>query len=516
MTVALTGAWARVGLSGDRAVLLCAIVLTLWRSLAPIIDQRLNSDEALVALMGKHLADGRAFPLFLYGLPYIAGIEAWLAAPFFLAGGATVPMLRMPLLLENIAIAFLLVACLRRDAGLGRGFALTAALPVVLAPPLVSHLHLMDAGGTHPEPLLFIALLWILRHRPLLFGSVLALGMLNRPFVFYGAAALVVVQWRQGSLLRREIWKFWAIAAIAALAVFDLFSSLRVWSSPLGPGTYYEPTIPSTAAANVAFACFDARTIPRGIWNFASDVLPLMLGGTGRDARLPYVAGATMVLAAGRMFRISSTLGNQASRRNDYLVYLLVAGVLSAFVYVVARCGAVNAGHHAVWARHAVCVGGRPGVAFQHGTFTARAAPARGDCVRLGAVAVRRPRPDLRSSSARGPLEPAADACVLSGEARRPLRVGRLLGRTGDYVPHPRARHRRVRDHLAHHELRDRSPAPRTRGHDDSSPAVPDERTGGRARHLLGVFCNRATVTADGERRPHPPLVARREPRESS
>jgi hypothetical protein len=344
MSVALTGAWARGGLSGDRAVLLCAIVLTLWRSLAPIIDQRLNSDEALTALMAKHLADGRAFPLFMYGLPYITGIEAWLAAPFFLAGGATVSMLRMPLLLENIAIAFLLVACLRRDAGLGRGLALTAALPVVLAPPLVSHFHWMDAGGTHPEPLLFIALLWILRHRPLLFGSVLALGVLNRPFVFYGAAALLVVQWREGSLLRRETWKFWAIAAIAALAVFDLFSSLRVWSSPLGPGTYYEPTIPSAAAANVAFACFDARTIPRGIWNFASDVLPVMLGGTGRDTRLPYVAGATMVLAAGRMFTISSTLGNQASRRNDYLVYLLVAGVLSALVYVVARCGAVNVG----------------------------------------------------------------------------------------------------------------------------------------------------------------------------
>src|SRR5688572_3274593 len=79
MSVALTAAWARGGLTGDRALLLCATVLTLWRSLAPIIDQRLNSDEALTGLMAKHLADGRAFPLFMYGLPYITGIEAWLA-----------------------------------------------------------------------------------------------------------------------------------------------------------------------------------------------------------------------------------------------------------------------------------------------------------------------------------------------------------------------------------------------------------------------------------------------------
>ena len=344
MRFAPAGAWARKGLSGDRAVLLCALALTLWRSLAPIIEQQLNSDEALIALMAKHLAEGRAFPLYLYGLPYIIGIESWLAAPFFLAGGATVAMLKVALLLENIAIAWLLVMALQRDAGLRPGFALIAALPFVLAPASVSHLHLMDAGGTHPEPLLFILLLWILRDRPLLFGAVLALGVLNRPFVGYGAAALLVVQWREGSLLRLDTWKFWAIAAIGALAVFDLFSSLLVWSSPQGPGTSFDPTIPGATAASVAFVCVDASTIPRGITNFASDVLPFMLGGTATDARLPYGAGAAMALAAGRIFWISRTVRHNTPRRNDYLVYLLVAGVLSAFVYVAARCGAVNIG----------------------------------------------------------------------------------------------------------------------------------------------------------------------------
>jgi hypothetical protein len=338
------GAWARVGLSGEYAVVHCAIMLTLWRSLTPLIEQRLNSDEALIALMAKHLAEGRAFPLYLYSLPHIIGVSAWLTAPFFLAGGATVTMLKMPLLLQNVAIAWLLVATLQRDGGLRPGFALIAALPFVLAPPSLSHLHYMDAAGVHAEPLLFIVLLWFLRDRALLFGSVLAFGMLDRAFVGYAAAALLVVQWRQGSLLRRDIWKFWAIAAIGALAVFDLFSSLRVWASPSGPGTSFDPTLPGVAATTLAFACFDAGTIPRGIWDFASNVLPFMLGATEADARLPYIAGAVIVLAAGRMFWISRMAGKSVAGRDDYLVYLLVAGVLSAFVYVAARCGTVNEG----------------------------------------------------------------------------------------------------------------------------------------------------------------------------
>ena len=235
------------------------------------------------------------------------------------------------------------MACLGATHQFGQRFRAHCHAADHLAPPLHQPRHLIDAGGNHPNRCCSSRLLWILRHRPLLFGSLLALGVCSTAICFYRAATLLVVQWRDGALLVADL-KFWAIAALAALAVFDLFSKLsRVWWSPFGPGTYYDPTIPSAAAATVAFACFDARTIPRGIWNFASDVLPLMLGGTEPDARLPFVAAPRCWLRAA-CSRSSRTLGRQASRRNDYLVYLLVAGGLSAFVYVVARCGAVNEG----------------------------------------------------------------------------------------------------------------------------------------------------------------------------
>src|SRR5215467_8029876 len=51
-----------------------------------------DSDQAIVGLMAKHLAEGRTFPLFFYGQNYMLGVEAWIAAPFVWAGGATVAM----------------------------------------------------------------------------------------------------------------------------------------------------------------------------------------------------------------------------------------------------------------------------------------------------------------------------------------------------------------------------------------------------------------------------------------
>src|SRR6185503_18233643 len=67
-----------------------------------------DSDQAIVGLMAKHLAEGRAFPVFLYGQTYMLGVEAWLAAPLFAIFGASASVLKLPLLAMNVAIAVLL------------------------------------------------------------------------------------------------------------------------------------------------------------------------------------------------------------------------------------------------------------------------------------------------------------------------------------------------------------------------------------------------------------------------
>src|SRR4029078_8341853 len=67
-----------------------------------------DSDQAIVGLMAKHLAEGRAFPVFLYGQTYMLGVEAWLAAPLFAIAGVSGTALQAPLLLMKPALAPLL------------------------------------------------------------------------------------------------------------------------------------------------------------------------------------------------------------------------------------------------------------------------------------------------------------------------------------------------------------------------------------------------------------------------
>src|SRR5437764_3155043 len=108
---------------------MAAVLLVLVRSAAMLAFVQLDfdSDQAIVGLMAKHLSEGRAFPLFFYGQTYMLGVESWIAAPFFLVAGATVRALRASMLAWNIAFGVLLVAGLRRGAGLGPWTALLAA-----------------------------------------------------------------------------------------------------------------------------------------------------------------------------------------------------------------------------------------------------------------------------------------------------------------------------------------------------------------------------------------------------
>src|SRR5687768_10625145 len=63
------------------AVLVVAVVV--FRSAVLVFWEQSNfdSDQAIVGLMAKHLAELRAFPLFYYGQSYMLAVEAWLAAP---------------------------------------------------------------------------------------------------------------------------------------------------------------------------------------------------------------------------------------------------------------------------------------------------------------------------------------------------------------------------------------------------------------------------------------------------
>jgi hypothetical protein len=183
-----------------------------------------DSDQAVVGLMAKHLVEGRAFPLFMYGQAYQMAVDAWVAAPFFIALGPTFEALRLSLILWNLAAATALVVGLSR-AGLRPSYALAATAFFTCAPPLTAASLLEFAGNV--GPLLFVAVLWFLRRRPVWFGVVLALGFLARDFTIYAVPVLALGHVIEGSLLQRERLRWWAMAIAAFLAVWLSITASR-------------------------------------------------------------------------------------------------------------------------------------------------------------------------------------------------------------------------------------------------------------------------------------------------
>ncbi len=100
------------------AVLVCVALLLLrsWFFLA-WEESYFNSDQAIVGLMAKHLAEGRARPLFFYGQEYMLAVEAWVAAPFIALLGPTVMALRGALVALNLATGLLLLKLLAVSLG---------------------------------------------------------------------------------------------------------------------------------------------------------------------------------------------------------------------------------------------------------------------------------------------------------------------------------------------------------------------------------------------------------------
>ena len=98
--------------------LVAAAVLVIARSAVFLIweEAAFDSDQAIFGLMARHIAEGRAAPVFIYGDRYMLAVQAWLAAPLFAIAGSSVAILKAPVVLVNVATAVLLVWILIRDA----------------------------------------------------------------------------------------------------------------------------------------------------------------------------------------------------------------------------------------------------------------------------------------------------------------------------------------------------------------------------------------------------------------
>jgi hypothetical protein len=314
-----------------------------------------DSDQAVTGLMAKHLSEGQAFPLFFYGQNYLLAVQAWLAAPVFLALGPTVLALKLPLLLLNAATALLLLRVLCDDVGLRPGAALLASAFFVVAPPGPAG-QLMSALGVSVEPFLYVLLIWMLRDRPLWQGLALGVGFLHREFTAYGFLAILAVAALDRSLFTRARVVRVAATLVTAAAVWAVVWALRPYSSGAGPGT--TPLDVMGASNNIlglaARVCGEPRLIARGFDALLGFYLGLPLGLTPSplsdffvNSRLtqgvPWawpVAGLAGLAALFRVGWLIARRGVGASMATvGASVYLFLVGAIAAAAYNVGRCG---------------------------------------------------------------------------------------------------------------------------------------------------------------------------------
>jgi hypothetical protein len=262
----------------------------------------------------------------------------------------------------NIAFGVLLVAGLRRDAGLRAWTALLPALFFLAAPASVAT-RLIDAQGGIIEPFVYFALLWFLRRRPIWFGIVLAVGFRNREFTLYAVPVLVGLEWLVGEL-KRDRWREWLISAAVFLAGWECIEALKPFADLSGPGTHGQ-LLRGFAGSQVANLADRFDFQPSALWERLARLGPQLVawlsGATQVDTGLPLhdhvwlvpMAGAALAVAAIRLLMLlvmsdaassgGSSGGSQRDairgrvKRSEFALYLFGVGLLSTAAFVAGR-----------------------------------------------------------------------------------------------------------------------------------------------------------------------------------
>lgn len=313
-------------------VLLGLVILRSW-VFVRYPHSHLDSDQAVFGLMGKDIALGRAYPLFMYGQRYMFAIGSWLCAPLFALFGENVGTLKAPMLAMNLACVVMLWIGLRRERELGPwGTALAivpfAATGVVVASRLVEH------QGGNVEPIFFLLLAFLLRDYALPLGITFGVAFLNREFTPIGFVALLVIDLVEGRL--RQRLKSYGVAILAAVIVVVTIRYLAEGR----PG--YEGVSANAHLQNL----FDGE----GIAGYFTQQLPALLGLTRAElkgfnitSRL-HVGHAFLAAVAGVWF-VLGVVGACRQRRTDFAgmaTYLILIGLGQTAAFVLLCDGPRN------------------------------------------------------------------------------------------------------------------------------------------------------------------------------
>jgi hypothetical protein len=145
----------------------------------------LDADEAVVGLMARHIAFNGELPIFYYGQAYLGSLEAFTAAPLFLAFNSSALLLKMVPLAYSLG--FLVLSALVARRIFGDGPAVLTAFYLAL-PPAMWALWSTKARGGYAEVL------------------------------FLGEALLLIALWLASS--KRPVWGVLACGLVAGLALW--------------------------------------------------------------------------------------------------------------------------------------------------------------------------------------------------------------------------------------------------------------------------------------------------------
>lgn len=303
-----------------------------------------DSDQAVFGLMAKHIVEGRAFPVFMYGQTYLLALDSYVSVPFFLVFGPTVMAMRLALMTMNGVIATAVILGLVRWGGLRPLYALAASAFFTFAPPLTGAA-LVEACGNIGQ-FLYIVLLFFLRRRALWFGFVLAVGFSYREFTIFAVPVLLLGDLWQRRLLTAERLRFWLVAAAACLATWQSFQALKPYSDMMGPGTRGE-LIRGEGGSQIGNISDRVAIIPSALPGRAlamvRDHIPKLIGAKrtlhlianqGRDWLFwPMSLGlAAALLRTAWLARRAGTLD-----RTAFGWYLMGVGAAAAAAYIATR-----------------------------------------------------------------------------------------------------------------------------------------------------------------------------------